>query len=107
MPTVARKSRMTERLDMRVPSDLKRLIEEAAALTGQTVSTFILGLASRRARKVIREAETIALSCRDRDRLLAALDSPSKPNAALLKAAERYKLKVKGARAAEAACPNG
>ena len=44
-----------ERLDLRLPAKLKRTIERAAALSGQTVSTFILGTTVRRARQVIRE----------------------------------------------------
>jgi uncharacterized protein (DUF1778 family) len=42
-----------ERLDLRLPAKLKRTIERAAALSGQTVSTFILGTTVRRARRVI------------------------------------------------------
>jgi uncharacterized protein (DUF1778 family) len=81
-----------ERLDLRLPAQLKRTIERAAALSGQTVTTFILGTTVRRARRVIREANVIELSDRDRDRFLAALDNTdARPNAALLRAAERHK----------------
>lgn len=81
----------TERLDFRLPADLKREIERAAALAGQTVSDFVLGTVRRRSRKVIREAETVALSERARVQVMAALDNAeAKPNAALLRAAKRY-----------------
>jgi uncharacterized protein (DUF1778 family) len=84
-----------ERLDVRISSDLKRTIEHAAALTGQSLSDFILGIVTRRARKIIREAEVIRLTDQERDRFLAALDNPPAPNEALLRAAERYKATVK------------
>jgi uncharacterized protein (DUF1778 family) len=81
-----------ERLDLRVPSQIKRMIEHAAALSGQTVSSFILGTVTRKARRVIRDAEVIELTNRDRDRFLAALEKTgAQPNAALRRAAERYK----------------
>lgn len=93
MATIAK----NERLDLRLSADLKRTIEQAAALCGQTVSTFILGYTVRRARKVIREADVIELSDRDRDRFLTALDdADARPNAALLRAAERYKAATGG-----------
>jgi uncharacterized protein (DUF1778 family) len=82
----------TERLDLRVPVDQKRLIEEAAALSGLTISSFILGSTVEHAREVVRGAAVIELSNRDRDRLLAALDDvDTKPNPALRRAARRHK----------------
>jgi len=74
----------TERLDLRAPVDQKRLIEEAAALSGLTMSSFILGLTVEHVREVVRGAAVIELTNRDRDRLLAALDDvDAGPNAAL------------------------
>jgi uncharacterized protein (DUF1778 family) len=79
-----------DRIDLRVPCDKKKMIEQAAALRGQSVSTFVLGTTVREAQEVIRAAEMIDLTSRERDILLAALDNPNaKPNAALLRAAER------------------
>jgi uncharacterized protein (DUF1778 family) len=81
-----------ERLDLRVPAELKRTIERAATLSGETVSGFVLGVALRRARRVIRESEVIELSDRDRDRLLAALDdADARPTPALRRAVARHK----------------
>jgi uncharacterized protein (DUF1778 family) len=81
----------SERLDLRVPDGHKKLIEQAAALAGQTVSSFVLSSTLQRAREVIGAAEVIALSAVDRDRVLAALDDAgAKPGAALRRAARRY-----------------
>lgn len=81
-----------ERLDFRLSDEQKALIDQAAALSGQSVSAFALGTLMRTARQVIREANVIRLSARDRDRFLAALDKISaRPNARLIRDAKRYK----------------
>jgi uncharacterized protein (DUF1778 family) len=81
-----------ERVDLRLPMDQKRLIEQAATLSGLTVSGFILGSTLQRAREVLRETTVIELSGRDRDRFLAALDDDqAKPGPALRRAARRHK----------------
>jgi len=82
----------TERVGLRLPPDQKRLIEQAAALSGLTVSGFILGSTLERAREVLSETTVIELSGRDRDRSLAALDDErAKPGPALRRAARRHK----------------
>jgi uncharacterized protein (DUF1778 family) len=82
----------SERIDLRLPPDQKRLIEQAATLSGLTVSGFILNSSSRHAREVIRETAVIELSNRDRDRFLAALDDQeAQPSPALRRAARRHK----------------
>jgi uncharacterized protein (DUF1778 family) len=95
MAPVARNAARDQRLDLRIQGDLKMLIERAAALSGETLSTFVLGSTLRRARKVLREADVIELSNEARDRFLAVLDdADARPNAALMKAAERHKAMI-------------
>lgn len=80
------------RLNFRLPADLKTVIEQAAAATGQSVSDFAVSTLSRVAREVIREEQVTDVSNRDRDRFLALLDDQAaKPTSALRKAAARYK----------------
>ena len=80
------------RINVRLSSDLKKTIEEAAAALGQTVSDFTISTVVREAREVIQQAQFTRLSNRDRDTFLAALDnSDAKPNDALKAAAHRYK----------------
>lgn len=82
----------SERVDLRLPPDQKRLIEQAAALSGLTVSGFILGSTLDRAREVLHETTVIELSGRDRDRFLSALeDDHARPGPALRRAARRHK----------------
>ena len=85
-------SSKSERVDLRLPLDQNRLIEQAATLSGLTVSGFILDSTLERAREVLRETAVIELSDRDRDRFLAALDDEgAKPGPALRRAARRHK----------------
>jgi uncharacterized protein (DUF1778 family) len=78
------------RINVRLPSELKQTIEEAAAALGQTVSQFTVSTVVREARHVLQQAQTTRLS--NRDRFLAALNAvDSKPNTALNVAARRYR----------------
>lgn len=93
MPTAAHNHRpKNERLDLRIASDLKEEIEQAAAISGVPVSAFVLGATLKHAREVIQATQQITLSNRDRDRFLAAIDrEDAGPNPALLRTAERFK----------------
>jgi len=83
------------RINVRLASDLKQLVEEAAVALGQTVSDFTISTIVREARQVIQDAQFTRLSNRDRDIFLAALDSSdAKPNDALKAAARRYKKRM-------------
>ena len=84
-------SRNDARINVRLPSELKQTIEEAASALGQTVSEFAISTVVREARQVLQDAQITRLSNRDRDSFLEALDSiDAKPNAALKTAARRY-----------------
>lgn len=83
------------RLNVRLDSQLKKMIEEASAALGQTVSEFTVSTLVKEARQVIQETQFTQLSQRDRDTFLAALDETNaKPNEALKTAAKRYKKKM-------------
>jgi uncharacterized protein (DUF1778 family) len=83
------------RLNFRLPADLKVVIEEAAAALGQSVSDFAVSTLVRQARSVLEQRNVTALGDRDRDRFVALLDdAEARPNAALLKAARRYRKKL-------------
>jgi len=79
------------RLDMRLSADHKRLIEQAAALSGQSMSDYAVSHLVERAQATVQEATLTRLSARDRDTFLQLLDADPKPNAALKRAAQRYK----------------
>ncbi len=79
------------RLDFRLNRQLKELIEQAACILGQSVSDFATSTLVERARRVVQEHTTTVLSNRDRDIFLAMLDADAQPNAALSRAAEKFK----------------
>ena len=68
------KTKRDARLNFRMPAELKRTVEEAAALTGQTVSDFAISILVANARRVIEEHDQTRLSNRDRDKFIALLD---------------------------------
>ena len=86
-----------ERLGVRVPSEAKRLIEQAAELDGRSVSDFVRRAAETRARTVLErhrasaaaDAARIVLDPETFDAFIAACDAPPVPNAALRKALDR------------------
>jgi len=85
------KPKNDDRLDFRLNSEAKRVIEQAAALSGQTVKQFAVSTLVQSAEEVLERRRTIHLSNRDRDLFLALLDSDEGPNEALRGAAERFK----------------
>jgi uncharacterized protein (DUF1778 family) len=79
------------RLEARTTTDQKALLQRAAALSGRTLSEFVLASAQEAAAKVIQEHETIRLSRSEQIAFVTALLKPRAPNARLRKAAERYR----------------
>jgi uncharacterized protein (DUF1778 family) len=69
----------------------KRLLEEAAAIRGQSVPEFALSNLLPLAQETIEHGGPTRLSARDRDVFLQMLDAPPEPNVALSQAAERYR----------------
>lgn len=80
-----------DRIELRVNRKQKALIEEAASLSGLSLSSYMLAKSLRSARMEIEEAEILRLSNRDRDVFLKALDRAAGPNAALRRAIKRHK----------------
>jgi uncharacterized protein (DUF1778 family) len=83
------------RLNFRMDPSLKKIIQETATVTGQTVSDFAISALTRAARQVVEERDVTELSNRDRDLFLALLDDTHrKPNKALKEAASRYRKQI-------------
>ena len=79
------------KITIRQPKPLKVKIARAAALRGMTVTSFINGMLEIAAERTLRRIETRELTDRDSAALLAMLQKPSPPNAALRKAARRLR----------------
>jgi len=83
------------RLNFRLPSELKQLIEVAAAQLGQSVSEFAASSLAHCAHDVIQQHDRTVLSNRDREVFIAMLDDvDARPNKALAGAARKYREQV-------------
>lgn len=88
--TTTEGERRDKRLDARVTAEEKQLFERAASLTGRSTTGFVVSSVLDAARRVIREHESMQLSARDREAVVAALLNPPAPNEALARAAREY-----------------
>ncbi len=84
------------RIAVRLSESHKARIEQAAAMTGQTVNSFVASEMVRRADEIVEREELRLLSNAARDRFLALLDSNQQPNEALKEAAADYKKRQQG-----------
>jgi uncharacterized protein (DUF1778 family) len=81
----------SSRITATVPAHVRATIEEAAALRGISVGAFVAEAAARTAEQVIEKEQLIELSREDAQMIMAPLENPPPPNAALLEAAEFHK----------------
>ena len=78
------------RLEVRVSAAQKSLLQHAAALSGRTLSEFVVTSAQDAARQVIAEHESIRLSREEQLAFVQALLQPPEQNARLKRAAKAY-----------------
>ncbi len=94
MPTIEKQTTQSARLNFRLPPEIKERIENAALVSGVTVTDFAITALANTAEEVLEKHQTRVLSNRDRDIFLAMLEDDSEPNEALKKAVEEYKRRV-------------
>jgi uncharacterized protein (DUF1778 family) len=80
-----------ERLEARVTTEQKALIEHAAALQGRTVTDFVLTSVQEAARRAIEDHQRQDLSVRDRRAFVDALLNPRPVNDRLRDTVRRYR----------------
>ena len=78
-----------QRIDLRLTDDDKSMIEEAAAISNQSVSQFMLNSASQRAAEVIEQHRRVILNEESWTRVMDALSTPPAPGEKLKRAAKR------------------
>ena len=88
---MAELQKQNARLDFRLSLQAKEKIEQAAVASGQTVSDFAVSTLLKSAEEILERQEQRQLSDRDRDLFIQLLDAAPRPNAALRRAATRYK----------------
>ena len=84
------KAARTARLEARITPVQKALLERAAALSGRSLSEFVVSSAQETAARMVREQEAMTLGARDRKAFVAALLKPPAPGSRLRNAARRY-----------------
>ena len=80
-----------ERLEARISSEQKELLQRAADIQGRTLTDFIISTLQDAAIRAIQEHEMMILSLQDRKVFIEALLNPPSPSAKLRAAAIRYK----------------
>jgi len=71
------------RMELKTTYDAKELLNRAAALDGMDLTSFVLGPAIEKARKVVSDHAIIALTKEGQATLAQLLASPPKPTAAM------------------------
>lgn len=84
MPTVKK-----QRIDLRLTDEDKNLIEEAAAMSNQTITQFMVNSASERAAEIIEQHRGLVLNEGSWNKVMDALDTPPEPNDRMKSAAKR------------------
>ena len=85
------KAKKHQRLEARITSTQKRLIERAATLRGTSVTDFVVMSAQEAALETIRDFETLTLTGEAREAFVNAILHPSEPTKTAREAARRYK----------------
>ena len=88
--TASSPAERTARLEARITPTEKALLERAAALTGSSLTDFVVRSAHERALRTIQDHEILTLSARDSEAFIAALLNPPAPGPRLQKAASAY-----------------
>ena len=80
-----------QRIDLRLNEDDKHMIEEAAAMTNQSISQFMVSTASAHAAEVIDQHRRLLLNEESWNLVMDAISNPPAPNDKLKRAANRLK----------------
>lgn len=84
-------TRNNERLELRLPADLKELAQTAAELSGQTLTGFVMEALRRTATDLIQEQQQLKLSRESWEHFNAILQSPPALTAKFHRAAQRWR----------------
>ena len=96
-----------ERLEARVPSEIKALFQRAADLKGLTLTDYVINALVDDAQQVIRDHEVLTLTGRNREVFLRALLNPPSPSESLIAALARYRKMIENERSTKGAARAG
>jgi uncharacterized protein (DUF1778 family) len=87
MPAQATKER---RLELRLTADQRKNLEEAAAMQGLSISSYLLNSSLLKAQQDLAANRGMLIGHEDQAKIMQALAHPPAPNARLRKAAKAY-----------------
>jgi len=82
------------RIGVRTTTDIQETIQRASKYLGTSVSQFLIDTALEKAIDVIETAETIKLTNKGADAMMAILNNPPEPNKQLIDTFQKYKENV-------------
>ena len=82
------------RVGLRVPPDLKRAWDDAAALEGRSLSDIIIAATTEAIADIIDRHRMIRITRADMEQIAQDLQNPPEPNEALISAVRSYKKSV-------------
>jgi len=94
MAHLSKHAKDVERLEARISSAKKSVLKNAAALSGISLTDFVINAAYEAAKRVVKEYEQLNLTEVDRQIFIQALLNSPNPSENLIKAAQRYKKDV-------------
>jgi uncharacterized protein (DUF1778 family) len=77
------------RINMRVSERQERVLRAAAELSGETLTGFVLAVATERAEQLLERAQRIDLGAEAFERFVGALDAPVEPMPAVSRYAQK------------------
>lgn len=90
MSSTASTRTKSPRFNIRMPEDVRAIIDQAATLEGRSTSDFVLASAVEKARRTIESHQRIVLSQRDSMIFIEAMLNPPKPTDELRAAVADY-----------------
>lgn len=86
------------RLEAKVNLDIYQLLKQAAAITGRTLTDFVVSVAYEEAKRTISEHQMLRLTLNDQELLIKSLNEPLEPNSSMQEALNVYQeyLSIKG-----------
>lgn len=78
------------RLEAKVNLDIYQILKQAAAISGRTLTDFVVSVAYEEAKKTISEHQVLRLSLDDQALLIESLSKPFEPNPSMKNALDLY-----------------
>src|SRR5258708_12812060 len=69
----------SEQVSLRVPPDTKRILQQGAAIAGQSLTDFLVTTSAEKARQLVEQHRVITMSQAAYDEFAAALQQPARP----------------------------